>query len=136
MKIEKAQLENIDEISFFDRHIPRERLESCIKNNMVYVLFDSEIRGVLRYSLFWQTIPFLDLIFLDESYRDKGYGSEMMKEWETEMKQNGYKYVMTSTQADEDSWKFYKKLGYHKVGGFFPPEQEAEELIYLKSLKP
>lgn len=39
----------------------------------------------------------------------------------------GYKYVMTSTQADEDAWKFYEKLSYHKVGGFFPPEQEAEE---------
>ena len=46
----------------------------------------------------------------------------------------GYKYVMTSTQADEDAWKFYEKLGYHKVGGFFPPEQEAEEWMYLKRL--
>ena len=47
----------------------------------------------------------------------------------------GYKYVMTSTQADEDAWKFYEKLGYHKVGGFLPPEQKAEEWIYLKQLK-
>ena len=46
----------------------------------------------------------------------------------------GYKYVLTSTQSDENAWKFYKKLGYHKVGGFFPPEQEAEEWIYLKQL--
>ena len=48
----------------------------------------------------------------------------------------GYKYVMTSTQADENAWKFYEKLGYHKVGGFFPPEQEAEEWMYLKRLRP
>ena len=46
----------------------------------------------------------------------------------------GYKYVMTSTQADENAWKFYEKLGYHKVGGFFPPEQEAKEWMYLKRL--
>ena len=37
-------------------------------------------------------------------------------------------------QGDEDAWKFYEKLGYHKVGGFFPPEQEAEEWMYIKEL--
>ena len=47
----------------------------------------------------------------------------------------GYKYVMTSTQADEDAWGFYEKLGYRKVGGFLPPEQEAEEWMYVKELR-
>ena len=58
----------------------------------------------------------------------------MMREWEETMSTMGYKYVMTSTQADEDTWKFYEKLGYRKVGGFFPPEQEAEEWMYVKKL--
>lgn len=61
-------------------------------------------------------------------------GTQMMHEWETAMAIRGYKYVMTSTQADENAWKFYEKLGYHKVGGFFPPEQEAKEWMYLKRL--
>ena len=91
--------------------------------------------GVLRYSLFWRTIPFLDLLYIDDAYRRQGFGTQMMHDWETEMKKRGYKYVMTSTQADESAWQFYEKLGYHKVGGFLPPEQEAEELIYLKQLK-
>ena len=43
----------------------------------------------------------------------------------------GYKYVMTSTQADEDAWKFYEKIGYHRIGGFVPPEQETEEWMYI-----
>lgn len=58
----------------------------------------------------------------------------MMRKWEETMSTIGYKYVLTSTQSDENAWKFYEKLGYHKVGGFFPPEQEAEEWIYLKQL--
>ena len=90
--------------------------------------------GVLRYSLFRQTIPFLDLLYIDEAYRNRGFGTQMMHEWETAMAIRGYKYVMTSTQADENAWKFYEKLGYHKVGGFFPPEQEVEEWMYLKRL--
>ena len=90
--------------------------------------------GVLRYSLFWQSIPFLDLLYIEEAYRGKGFGSQMMREWEHTMKLCGYKYVMTSTQSDEDAWSFYEKLGYSKVGSFLPPEQVTEEWIYLKKL--
>ena len=44
------------------------------------------------------------------------------------------KQHLSYTQANEDAWKFYEKLGYYKVGGFFSPEQEAEEWMYMKEL--
>ncbi len=135
MNIEIAALSDIAEIMKYDRHIPQEKLEKCISDGQVYLLRSDSAVGVLRFSFFWQTIPFLDLIFLDEPYRNKGFGSEMMRKWESDMEKLGYEYVMTSTQADEDAWRFYEKIGYHRVGGFFPPEQEAEEIIYLKKLK-
>lgn len=134
MTIETAQIKDIAEILKFDKHIPTEKLEKCVSDGQVWVLRSDSVVGVFRFSYFWQTIPFLDLIFIDEPYRNKGYGSEMMQKWENTMKQNGYKYVMTSTQSDEDAWRFYEKLGYRKVGGFFPPEQDVEEFLYLKEL--
>ena len=148
MVIELAQKKDKQKIAKLDRHIPSYRLDECILDGMVYVLKDDSIKtsgqnhclkdpvvGVLRYSLFWQTIPFLDLLFLDEAYRNRGFGTEMMHQWERAMNLSGYQYVMTSTQADEDAWRFYEKLGYCKTGGFFPPEQEAEEWIYMKKLE-
>lgn len=148
MIIELAQSKDKPKIAKLDSHIPLSRLGERIRNGQVYVLKDDSIKnggqnrrlkdpvvGVLRYSLFWQTIPFLDLLYLDAAYRHQGFGTQMMHDWEAEMKKRGYKYVMTSTQADESAWKFYEKLWYHKVGGFLPPEQEAEEWIYLKQLK-
>lgn len=124
-------------IAKLDSHIPIIRLDECIRNGQAYILLDENngsVVGVLRYSLFWQTIPFLDFIYIDDFYRHKGYGSKMMQKWEGDMQAHGYKYIMTSTQADEDAWAFYEKLGYHKSGGFFPPEQEAEEWIYFREL--
>lgn len=51
------------------------------------VLCDEEkIVGVLRYNLFWQSVPFLDLLFIDEAYRGQGWGSKMMANWEETMK--------------------------------------------------
>ncbi|MBE6651329.1 MAG: GNAT family N-acetyltransferase [Ruminococcaceae bacterium] len=147
MIIELGQCKDKKKIAKIDSHIAPPRLGECIWNGQVYVLKDDSIKnggqnhrlkdpvvGVLRYSLFWQTIPFLDLLCIDEAYRNCGFGTKMMSKWEETMSIMGYKYVMTSTQADEDAWKFYEKLGYYKVGGFFPPEQEAEEWIYMKKL--
>ena len=135
MIIELARKKDMENIASLDKHIPLSQLEECIKDGRVYVLKEGDrIVGVLRYSLFWQTIPFLDLLYLDETYRNKGFGTEMMKHWEQAMSLHGYKYIMTSTQADESAWRFYEKLGYRKVGGFFPPEQDAEEWMYLKQL--
>ena len=147
MIIALAQGKDKKKIAKLDSHIDPIRLGECIGNGQVYVLKDDSIKnggqnhrmkdpvvGVLRYSLFWQTIPFLDLLYIDEAYRNRGFGTKMMREWEKLMATIGYKYVMTSTQANEEAWRFYEKLGYHKVGGFFPPEQDAEEWMYLKAL--
>ena len=144
MLIEIAKLADIQNIAKLDTHIPKERLTECVRLGHVYVLKDDSactppenapIVGTLRYSLFWQTIPFLDLLYISRAFRRMGHGTEMMRTWEEAMKKRGYEYVMTSTQADEDAWAFYEKLGYRRAGGFFPPEQDAEEWIYLKKLE-
>ena len=139
MVIELAKISDIEKIAEYDRHIPAARLKESVENSRVYVLKtdDAERRifGVLRYSLFWQLYPFMDLIFLDEAFRGQGFGSSMVARWENDMRSQGYRYVLTSTQADEDAWRFYEKLGYRKTGAFLPPEQEAEELIYMKGLE-
>lgn len=109
---------------------------SCIRDGFVYaILSDEKIVGILRYSLFWQTIPFLDLLYLDERLRGKGLGTAAMAQWENEMGKLGYNYVMLSTQEDETAKFFYEKLGYRNIGVFLPPEQDAQELMYGKQLE-
>ena len=149
MTIELAQRKDKKKLARLDTHISSLSMNRCIRQGQIYVLRDDSIKnggqnhrlkdpvvGVLRYSLFWQTIPFLDLLYIDEPYRNQGFGTAMMHEWEKAMAACGCPYVMTSTQADEEAWRFYEKLGYRKVGGFFPPEQEAEEWMYLKQIIP
>ena len=121
----------------YDCHIPHNKVSDCIYNGLVDVLCDDEkIVGILRYNMFWQSIPFLDLIFIDEAYRSRGWGRKMMAQWEDSMKAMGYPYVMLSTQEDETAKYFYEKLGYRRIGAFLPPEQDADEIMYLKELDP
>lgn len=135
MDILPADIKDLKEISKLDSNIPLDRLEESINNRNVFVLKDGRfIVGMLRYSLFWQTIPFLDLLYIYRNYRGKGYGSQMMAYWEEYMRALGYEYAMTSTQSDETAYRFYERLGYKKCGTFRPPLQKASEWMYKKGL--
>ena len=137
MEIRLAASKDKKQILKYDRHIHQSRLEACIDSGWVDVLCNGEeIVGILRYNLFWQSIPFLDLIYIDESCRGQGWGRKMMARWEENMVGMGYPYVMLSTQEDETAFIFYEKIGYRRIGAFLPPEQEADEIMYLKELKP
>lgn len=135
MEIRLANRNDQQGVIKYDSHIHHNTVDKCIQDQLVYVLCDEEnIVGILRYSLFWQSIPFLDLLYIDEAYRGKGYGRHMMDHWESVMQTMKYEYVMLSTQEDETAKYFYEKLGYRRIGAFLPPDQDADEIMYLKML--
>ena len=60
-------------------------------------------------------------------------GKELVTFWEKEMKDSGYKIVMTSTLSNENAQHFYRKLGYEDSGSLIL-ENEALEIIFTKKL--
>ena len=43
---------------------------------------------------------------------------------------------MIAMALDESAKFFYEKIGYLRIGAFLPPEQEADEIMYIKEWKP
>ena len=117
-----------------DKHISEKVLKNKIENKEIYVVKNNgKIIGWLRYNLFWDNIPFMNMICFLEEYRKIGIGTQLVKYWEDEMKQNGYKNVLTSTQSDEDAQHFYRKMGYKEIGGF-KYNNDPYEIIFQKML--
>lgn len=134
IKIRYAAIDDKNILLGNDRHIKENVLIDSIKNNREIVLFvDDNFAGWLRWNLFWDEIPFMNMLFILEDYRIKGCGTQLVKFWENEMVKLGYDKVMTSSQADESSQHFYRKLGYHDSGSFFPFCNDLE-LIFTKVL--
>lgn len=118
----------------WDRHIPEENLRKALENGSVLVArMEGQLAGWLRYNLFWDSIPFLNLLYVREEYRGQGIGRALMAHWEAQMEGLGHRHVLTSTVACEQAQHFYYALGYEAAGGFFPPE-EGYELILKKRL--
>ena len=121
-----------------DRHLPENIFDEKVRTKQGYVLVEDEkIIGILRYNLFWDNTPFCTMLFIEESYRSKGYGRQMIEHWEKDMKAQGYGMLMTSTQVDEDAQHFYRKLGYKDAGGFIvdvPGFEQPMEMIMMKAV--
>ena len=105
---------------------------------MGYILrAEDEPIALLRYSLFWDSIPFCNMLYVKENMQRQGYGRSLMEHWENDMKARGYDLVMTSTQADEDAQHFYRTLGYQDCGSLilpFPGYEQPAELIMAKGI--
>ena len=138
VKIEYATHHDIAFWKSLDSHLPESELNLKINEKRCYVIKDAgKSIGVLRYNLFWDLIPFLTLIFFGEPYRHRGFGTQAMIQWETEMRSLGYTLVMTSTMVEETSQHFYRKLGYRDCGCLLknvPPCDETMEMFMMKQL--
>lgn len=117
-----------------DRHIAERELLRKIASRECFVICDSEIPvGVLRYNLFWDNTPFLNMLYLSEPYRRLGFGRKAMVNWEKRMRKLGFTAVMTSTLSNEEAQHFYRKLGYRDAGCLIL-EGEPLEIVLTKPL--
>lgn len=121
MKIRLAQTNDLEILSINDKHISKHELKNLIVLNRIYIIeMNSNFIGWLRYNLFWDNTPFINMLYISEKNRNQGFGKLLVEYWENEMRVLGYDTVMTSTASDEYAQHFYMKLGYKVVGGFTP----------------
>lgn len=119
-----------------DRHITPAELDNSIRLGRILLIeagAQSERIGWLRWNLFWDNTPFMNLLYLLDGHRMQGHGRALVLNWEQQMRERGYETVLTSTQANEPAQHFYRHLGYRDIGGFLQ-DGEAYELILQKAL--
>ena len=137
-EIQYATNEDVSVWFTFDNHISENELLLKISERRCYIVKNNfKPIGVMRYNLFWDSIPFLTMIYFGESVRGQGYGSQTILHWENEMRSLGFPCVMTSTQTDENVQFFYRKLGYKDAGCLIldiPAIAQPTEIFFIKEL--
>jgi len=72
---------------------------------------------ILTNDLHKEPFGLVEDVFVKENYRDKGYGTKIMKVLIEEAKKSGcYKLICTSRFSRPKVHRFYKKLGFEKHG--------------------
>ena len=118
--------------------LAEKEIENKIRDKRCYIMkHGGKAIGLMRFNMMFEFVPFLTLMWLEEPYRRKGYGTEAMLHWENEMRSLGYKMIMVSTQVDEAAQHFYRKLGYRDMGAIvmdIPPYEQPLEMFMGKAL--
>ncbi len=134
MTIRYACEADLGVLAAHDHHIAREELAESIRRQRVLVMREGEeFVGWLRFNLFWDNTPFMNMLYLLEGRRGQGLGGQLIAFWEREMKARGYTEVLTSTQSNEEAQHFYRKHGYVDCGGLLLPG-EPLEIFFIKKL--
>ncbi len=120
-------------LSELDRHIAAAELCRSIDFRRVIVSTENgKINGWLRYGLFWDNIPFMNMLYVIDGERGKRIGTALADFWENEMRAAGHALVLTSTLSDERGQFFSRKRGYRDCGSLILPGEVTEIIMYKK----
>lgn len=129
-----AEITDFDTLSKLDKHVSGVELEQIIKRRRLIIAeTDGHITGWLRFGMFWDEIPFMNMLFVVEPERGKGIGTALADFWEDEMRRSGFSRVLTSTLSNEQAQHFYRQRSYRDCGTLILPG-EPLEIILLKEL--
>lgn len=121
-----------------DKHVNDTGYDKRVYTKTGYVMWEKNVPiGLMHYSVIWDNLPFLNFIFIIEKYRNKGFASQSLAFWEEDMKQQGYKMVLLSTQVDEEAQNIYRHLGYKDCGAILfdnTPMEQPMEMFMRKIL--
>ncbi|MBN2436720.1 MAG: GNAT family N-acetyltransferase [Spirochaetes bacterium] len=117
-----------------DIHVAKEMLKRKVNDEEIIVMeLNGSYIGWLRYSFFWDEIPFMNMLYFLKEHRRKGYGKLLVNYWEKMLLEKGYKRFLTSTMANEEAQHFYRSIGYTDIGSFILPS-EPLEIMLMKDL--
>ena len=134
MRVAFAGLDDLDFLVAEDHHVTRDVIRDKIARREVMVAHVENRRvGFLRHGYFWDEIPFMNLLWVEEQSRGQGYGTQLVSFWESEMRKLGHDSVMTSSSSSERAQHLYRRLGYVDVGSLLMPD-EPLEIVVLKGL--
>lgn len=135
MQIRLMRTEDCAFVRAIDPHATDESCARRVAAGSGYLLWEDGVPvGLMHHTLLWDSVPFLNLLYVTEPYRRRGCGRQAMAQWEREMKKQGFRKALVSTQVDEDAQHFYRRLGYADCGGLLLPGQ-AMEMFMIKNLE-
>ena len=138
MIVQPMRAQDRDYVLRVDRHMSADAYDRHVYAKTGYVLWEDGVpAGLMHHCVLWDSLPILNLIFVEEAYRHRGFASQALAFWEADMKRQGYPVALVSTQVDEGAQHLYRRLGYQDCGGLLldhTPMAQPMELFMRKVL--
>ncbi len=132
VNLTNKQLEDIESrLEDYDKEYTKNDLEGAIRigikddNGNIIAGLDAVVTTF--------KILYVSTLFVDEKYRRKGIGTQLIKEMELRAKKLGVNTIRLDT-FDWQGKDFYKAVGYELVGNYSNIEDGYAEYFFLKRI--
>ncbi|MFC6464709.1 GNAT family N-acetyltransferase [Marinilactibacillus sp. GCM10026970] len=137
IQITLASSQEIDQIEsklndFNLNHKPLLQEKAFVPFQYSLTLEGALIGGIIAYASLYK-IGYIDTLWIDETYRGKGYGRLLLEGIEQDLKTYGCQVVHLET-FDFQGPSFYEKCGYQRFGELTYPNANLIEYYYSKTL--
>ena len=141
-KIRLATIEDYNKVRSFDPHskyINPEKICTKLKSNeIILAIENSKIIGLIKFSYFWATRPFIDLIYVKEDFRKFGIGKKMLGYLENYLCSQNNAYLFSSTEDKDDKARiWHEKNGFKRCGKvkcLNLPHDKTSEIFFYKRI--
>src|SRR5687768_14024748 len=97
-----ASASDLSSLAELDKHLSSGALaEVVLAGRVMVVEVDDVVVGCLRWGLFWDQVPFMNLLWVLPDWRGQGLGTALVKAWEKAQAAVGHVLVLTSTVSAE-----------------------------------
>ncbi|MCV9949111.1 GNAT family N-acetyltransferase [Paenibacillus sp. BT-177] len=119
-------------IEFNAKHVPADIQTQYEEINLTLKSGEGQVIGGLLSVLCWNWVE-VDILWVDQVHRGKGYGSQLLDEIEQMARDKGCNFIQLNTfsfQAPE----FYEKHGYEVVGVIEEAPRGFKHYYYKKNI--
>jgi GNAT superfamily N-acetyltransferase len=135
LKVALAQSKHVIWLVAHDRHVYENWVRRCISLGEYFVAeLDGTPVGFLRFSWFWGTVPYMEMIQVAPERRQSGIGRALVAHWEAAMREKGATLLMASSVSDEpEPQAWHRKNGFWEAGRItFGSLQPIPEVFFIK----
>jgi len=111
-------------------------VERAITEGRVVVADDGgTVAGYVRWSWFWEKVPFSTLARIHPDYQHHGHGRALYAAIEAHLRPRGHRFWLSSTEEDNTrSRAFHAALGFREIGALSELDQDVREVFLRKDL--
>ena len=139
LNVSYASMAELDWIEQNDDHVPKQTIENKVRaGEYIIAKIADEPAGCLRFGHFWSTIPYIEVIWVEDRFQRRGIGRAMVRFLEDHARAHGQQLIMSSSQANEPGAQaFHRKIGFRDAGALVDlrPLQSVTEIFFVKEVE-
>jgi len=109
-----------EDLDYINRHhcLTRKEILRKIENDEIFLLIvDGVSAGQLRIMFLWSQVPIIELIYIDRTFRKRGYSRALLGTVEAHLRGRGYDVLYSSSQMDEpEPQAWHRHMGFEVCG--------------------